>query len=53
MAAKGELGQGLSPCLMSPPSEELKKEVAPLLHASSVVAGLPAGSSKNWPGLGG
>ena len=53
MAAKGEFGQGLFPCLTSPPGEDAKKEVAPLSHAISVVAGFPAGSSKKSPGLGG
>ena len=47
-------GQGLSPWLMSVwPSDDAQYDVMPLLHASSVVAGLPAGSSKTSPGLGG
>lgn len=31
---------------MSPPSEEAKKDVAPLLQAISVVTFVPAGNSK-------
>ena len=38
---------------MSPPSEELKYVVAPLLQAISVVAGFPAGNSNMSPGFGG
>lgn len=38
---------------MSPPSEPAKKEVAPLLQAISVVAGLPAGRLKISSGCGG
>ena len=38
---------------MSPPSEEAKKDVAPLLHAISVVMFVPAGNSKMSSGFGG
>lgn len=55
-AAIGDFGHGLLRSFgsrMSPPSEDAKKEVAPLLQAISAVAGLPAGSSKMSAGLGG
>jgi len=38
---------------MSPPSEEAKNDVAPLLQAISVVAGFPAGNSNMSPSFGG
>ena len=49
----GQTSFGLLGSLISPPSEEAKKDVAPLLQAISAVAGFPAGSSKKSPGLGG